>query len=868
MKILHNANKAFLNKDYQSAITLYEEALSKTPNLEKIVAFNLEYCHKKIAEGESESGCYIQSLPIPQSQYRGHLDNFQDNVLLGGWMAKADDPSAIFELTIHIDGLYFTTIKNDLPRADLVPNNISTGLGGFSTLLPRELFVNPLHIIEVITPDGYVMAKTTAPQKITPQKSPWCAPSVFFTSANPSVSVIVPIFNAADDLVVCIQRLLSYTDNDVDIILIDDASTDPNVQTILQEASHHQNIRVFHNDTNLGFTKTVNRGIELAGNNDVVFLNSDARVTPRWLQGLMAALATDPSIATVTPMSDRAGAFSAPNIGNNNPLPQGVNEADYAVAFRRRSLGFYPTVPTGNGFCLYVRRACLNEVGLLDEVAFPRGYGEENDFCMRARKAGWRHIIDDRTYVFHDRNKSFGEERTELMTTGRDIIDTRYPDYNKAIAAFNDSPLIQTARFRARLALKDAEARILPRCLFVVSTLTGGTPQTNHDLMSALSDRLSPWLLHCDRHVLSLYKVNPSGQDELIAQHRLKEPIEPLTHLSSEYDQVVVNWLTQYDFEWVHIRHLAWHSLNLPKVAKHAGARVIMSFHDFYSVCPTIKLLDNEQRYCKGTCTRSKGSCKVELWPQDLFPSLKNAWVYEWREKFKEAAKYCDAYVTTHQSAKQIIKKELALESEKFHVIPHGRDFPEFCQLAAPYKQGEVLKILLPGNIGEAKGSELIKGILEQDQQGLIEVHILGLTGFVFDHPRLILHGEYKRDDFAELVKKIKPHIGAVLSIWNETWCHTLTELWSVGLPVVVTDFPTVAQRVTAEGGGWVLDDLDPVNIYQWIIDLQSRPDAIKEKIDNVKQLQQSTLSLQTRSVMAKHYLDLYENRLGFDNEQ
>ncbi|WP_386284133.1 glycosyltransferase family 2 protein, partial [Sulfitobacter profundi] len=75
--------------------------------------------------------------------------------------------------------------------------------------------------------------------------------------------------------------------------------------------------------------------------------------------------------------------FSAPDIGNENDLPPSISEEVYARAFRRRQVGRYPEVPTGNGFCMLIRRAALNKFGGLDAEAFPRGYGEENDFCMR-----------------------------------------------------------------------------------------------------------------------------------------------------------------------------------------------------------------------------------------------------------------------------------------------------------------------------------------------------------------------------------------------------------------------------------------------------------------------------------------------------
>ena len=113
----------------------------------------------------------------------------------------------------------------------------------------------------------------------------------------------------------------------------------------------------------------------------------------------------------------------------------------------------------------------------------------------------------------------------------------------------------------------------------------------------------------------------------------------------------------------------------------------------------------------------------------------------------------------------------------------------------------------MPGNISGPKGLDVIFKLLDHDAAGLLEFHVIGKVAMRGrqPHPRLICHGTYERDEFAGMVAKAEPHLGAVFSIWDETYCHTLTELWSVGLPALVFDFPTVANRVRATGGGWVL---------------------------------------------------------------
>jgi len=626
-------------------------------------------------------------------------------------------------------------------------------------------------------------------------------------------------------------------------------------------------MRVLRNAENLGFTRTINRGIDEAGRRHVVLLNSDARVTPGWLEGMLTAAASRPRVATVTAMSDRAGAFSAPNIGNENSLPPGVDEITFARAFRRRALGIYPAVPTGNGFCMFINRACLDAVGALDAEAFPRGYGEENDFCMRAGRAGWRHLIDDRTYVFHDRSKSFGEAKTDLMRAGRAVIDARYPEYKLAIRVFSYGAELAVARMQARLALRDCldPRATLPRVLYVVATQTGGTPQTNLDLMNAISPDCDPWLMRCDSRRMVLMRWQDDTLHE-VAQHSLDDEIEPICHQSDDYDRVLADWLRQHDIATVHVRHLAWHSINLPQVARAQGCRVVFSFHDFYTLCPSIKLLTAQGEFYGGDLDNLQGEVVPELWPDGSMPPANADWIRWWRERFGRALADCDAYVTTSDSARDTILRHLpGIKAEKFHVIPHGRDFAEFAQLRQRPRHGQPVRILVPGNISRAKGLDTIRALLEADDSGLLEFHILGKLDNKqpFDHPRLIQHGTYGRDQFAERVKTLNIHLGAVFSIWDETWCHTLTELWSVGVPALVFDFATVAGRVRRTGNGWVLPHKDVGALYRRIIDLAFDMDEQNRADAALAAWQAGPAVANGTHLMAARYLEVYRVAAG-----
>lgn len=308
-----------------------------------------------------------------------------ENNMLRGWAVDTLDPGRVFDIEVLVNDYVFSTLRNDRPRGDLGKLGISKGLGGIHAEIPFDAFGEGAHKIGLRTPDGQV-----AMTLIESKGLDMIVPRANEMADLAKVAVIVPVYNAADDLCICVERLAAFTPSDVDILFINDCSPDPRIVDILLDAeTRYPNMRVLHNKKNLGFSGTINRGIGETGTADVIMLNSDARVTPRWIDGMWRAAYSDVRIGSVTAMSDRAEAFSAPRAGNNNQLPPGIDEVSFARAFRRVSLGIYPRVPTGNGFCMYVRRACIEEIGLFDHIAFPKGYVRKTIFaCERCAVGG------------------------------------------------------------------------------------------------------------------------------------------------------------------------------------------------------------------------------------------------------------------------------------------------------------------------------------------------------------------------------------------------------------------------------------------------------------------------------------------------
>lgn len=254
------------------------------------------------------------------------------------------------------------------------------------------------------------------------------------TPMQREVAIIVPVYNAAEDVERCLDSVLAHSTGPSRLIVIDDASTDARIAPLLDRYRHIEGVEILANVENLGFTATVNRGITLAGEADVVLLNADTEVAAFWLTGLRRALHSADDIATVTAVSDNAGAFSVPELEQENPLPGAWTFTEAARALWQDAGHAYPQLPTGNGFCMLIRREVIEAIGALDVEAFPQGYGEENDFCQRACAAGYRHLIAGNVFVRHARSRSFGHERREALgRAGMQVLRERWPNYESDV---------------------------------------------------------------------------------------------------------------------------------------------------------------------------------------------------------------------------------------------------------------------------------------------------------------------------------------------------------------------------------------------------------------------------------------------------
>ena len=372
------------------------------------------------------------------------------------------------------------------------------------------------------------------------------------------------------------------------VVVVDDATDDPLLAAALDELAVGGRIELLRNAENLGFVQSVNRGLALNPTHDAVILNSDTLVFGDWLRRLRKTAYRDPKGGARSRSVEQPPAAPIHGYPNRSggTIDSRTGEALQALVASAHS-GQSIEIPVGVGFCLYVRRDCLRDVGGLDADVFGKGYGEETDYCLRARRRGWSHRLAADVFVYHAGGLSFGVRRTRLLERGQRLLNLRYPGYDAFIAGFLSQdpiqPLRRTLDERRLLGLKG------PVVLLVTLALKGGVDRFVKERSRTLREQgLIPLLLR---------PVTPGDTSccelwtEAIDLPNLRYDIP--TTLDS-----LAAVLRSLPLESVEIQHFLHLDPRIIDVVRALPVPYDVFVHDYAWICPRITLIDGSGRYC------------------------------------------------------------------------------------------------------------------------------------------------------------------------------------------------------------------------------------------------------------------------------
>lgn len=274
------------------------------------------------------------------------------------------------------------------------------------------------------------------------------------------LDIVIPIHNARDDVERCLASLAQTVGPNDRVIVVDDGSDEDTAAVCEAFVRAHVFAVLIRRPEPSGFTKAANAGLAASEAPHVVVLNSDTVVPERWRIKLGWLADQHPDVGLISPMSNAASYQSLPETHSPegdmaiNALPPGFSIDDMDRFCEQWSAGLPITrVPQLNGFCLLATRSLLDTVGLLDDVAFPRGYGEEIDWCFRASDAGFGIAVATNTYVWHTKSRSYGDVvRLERAAASMETVRARWGSarVGRSADSVREHPRLVELRWSAR----------------------------------------------------------------------------------------------------------------------------------------------------------------------------------------------------------------------------------------------------------------------------------------------------------------------------------------------------------------------------------------------------------------------------------
>lgn len=623
------------------------------------------------------------------------------------------------------------------------------------------------------------------------------------------VDVIIPVYGGSAETVECIESVLAAKNKKLGrIIVINDCSPDSQINDYLNALGRRglEKLAIIHRTKNGGFSEAVNIGMIAASDRNVILLNADTVVLDGWIDRIVAAAANDPLIGTVTPLSNNGEICNVPYLCKSVPVDSHnlAVAVDHAAA--KYNFGKVLDLPVGIGFCMFIRRECINQIGLFDAALWGRGYGEEVDFCLKAAAHGWRNVLAADVFVVHRGNVSFGDEKLQRIIESAEKISQRYPFYNQLIQNFISADPVAPVRRAINIALIE-NALPARRVLHVSHSFGGGTEQYVRDMAS---------LYEAEGIAALILRFGANGESELtidtgkmpyagffggkyIEKYKqgdldaIKEDIKKLNieriHLHSPFgiQPELLDWLTgSFSFD--------------------------VTVHDYAWICPRVTLSMPGGRYCGEPSADQCAVCVAVHKPHD---GLKRATdhlhgdVVAYRERYSRLFERAEnIFAGARDVIERLGRHGIRGRSRVVpHPIPRMASSTKEHVFYSCHRDHGTIRIAAIGAISDIKGYHQLLACAEIALKKRLPMEFI-VFGYTMNDaelgalPNVSILGRYDEQELDDLIAFHQPNLAFFPNQGPETFSYTLSHCFRFGIWPVATDIGAPAERIRESGIG------------------------------------------------------------------
>lgn len=625
------------------------------------------------------------------------------------------------------------------------------------------------------------------------------------------IDIIIPVYNGYKFLEALFDSIEEHTTSSYRLIVVNDYSPDEKVKPyLLKRLKNHPTALFIDHTENKGFLKSVNEAYTHTQNH-FVLLNTDTEVPSFWLERLMHPILHMKNIASTTPFTNSGEIASFPNFVADNDIFDGMSVEDLDNSFKTVNADkFYAEVPTGVGFCMGINADLAKKIGMFAEDTFGKGYGEENDWCQRAIKEGYKNLIVPNLFVYHKHGGSFSaEEKQKLLDKNAVTLLKRHPNYGQDITAYIQANPHETLR---HLLVLRASNLTHPLHLIFDHNLGGGANlYTKERIETYIQQSQNILLVQYDFYAHS-YRLTHRYKHynfsfKITAFEDLKSFIDTLV-----LKEIFINNLVSYKPPYQILNYI-------DNILKDTQITLTIPIHDMYSFCPSYNLLNEEGKYCDIPGIETCKTCmskNMQEWRNFYHGEVD---IVAWRRIWSKLLTRSNKILCFSNATQEIFLKAYPeINIDKIEIIPHNvKNISPV--VVTKDSNNTTLTIGVLGAIDYVKGAQIIKQMVQLIERDNLDINVVVVGEITESIKSKHFHttGRYKREELSQIVQEHQIDIFLIPSIWPETFSYTTQEVMMMELPLMVFDIGAPAERVKKYTKGIIINEISATAVLNTV---------------------------------------------------